>query len=230
MRILITGGMGWIGGRAVAELVDRGHDVVSYDVRAGDDIFDQPRLQDDMNGCEAVVHLAAIPHPKPQHTWEDYWRTNVCGTQIVARAALLAGVSRFVYSSSTAYYGLQRSFPFQARMVVENAPNALQRFLDQEMPGMAPYNRAALCYICSKIAAEAVLAAYGYADELSVRILRLAPVTRNQEPWAWGLLTDIDRAAVAIADAVEMDADYSYIVRNVANPDVELVQSLYEEK
>jgi nucleoside-diphosphate-sugar epimerase len=226
MKVLVTGGMGWIGERVVTELLNRGHEASVYDLKGGDNIFDQEALGDAMAGCDAVAHLAAIPHPKAGKIWEDYWKVNVAGTQVVARAALVAGVGRFVYTSSTAYYGCQRNFPMRARLLIESSPNGLQRFLDQDMPEMTPYNEAALCYICSKVAAEAVLAAYGYAGKLDVSILRFAPVTHTGEPWDWGLLTDRDRAAGAIADAVE-SSEGGYTVRNVVNPDVDLVGSLY---
>ena len=226
MKVLVTGGMGWIGERAVTELLNRGHEVSVYDLKAGDNIFDQGALSDAMAGCDAVAHLAAIPHPLRGKTWEDYWKANVAGTQVVARAAVGIGAGRFVYSSSTAYYGCQRDFPMKAQFLMETSLNAVQRFVDHEMPEMTPYNEAALCYMCSKVAAEAVLAAYGYAGKLDVSILRFAPVTHTGEPWDWGLLTDRDRAAGAIADAVE-SSESGYTVRNVVNPDVPLVGSLY---
>lgn len=226
MKVLVTGGRGWIGSQVVNKLEKRGHDVIPYDAKDGDDIFNKSHLRDVLNGCNAVVHLAAIPHPKRGKVWEDYWRVNVAGTQVVARAAVEAGVSRIVYSSSTAYYGCQRDFPMKAKFLMEPSLNAVQRFVGQKMPEMTPYNEAALCYMCSKIAAEAVLAAYGYAGKLDVSILRFAPVTQTGEPWDWGLLTDRDRAAGAIADAIE-SSEGGYTIRNVVNPDVELVGSLY---
>lgn len=222
----MTGSRGWIGSLAADVLCGRGHEVAPYDLRDRQDIHDAEALREALAGCEAVAHLAAIPHPAPEHEWEDYWWANVVGTQAVAEAAVGAGVRRLVYTSSTSYYGAQRGFPLRARRLREDSPNGLQRCLGRPMPDMAdPYNRAAVGYMCSKIAAEACLGAYALSRRLEVVVLRLAPVTLDGVPWLWGLVTSRERAAWAVVGAVEVGITGGYAVYNVADPDVAMVDS-----
>jgi hypothetical protein len=229
-RVLVTGGRGWIGAAACEELAREGYEVVPYDLKDDRDIFDSAALYGLLvDGYEAVVHLAAIPHPKAGLRWESYWETNVAGTQAVANVAAAARIGRFVYSSSTAYYGAQKGFPLGTGglPLLETGKNGIQRCLVADSaPEMTPYNEAALGYVCSKIAAEAALAAYALARRLEVFVLRFAPVTHSGEPWAWDLLCDRDRAAKAVATAVKAPGDGRCLrIYNVANPDVEIVDT-----
>jgi len=225
LRVLVTGGRGWIGQATCAELERRGHEVVSYDLKDGQDIHDSGALREVLHGCDAVVHLAAIPHPNPHRRWEDYWRANVAGTQAVATVAAEFGALKFVYSSSTAYYGAQRGWLQAPFPLVENGPNGIQRNLGRERPELTDYNCAALAYLCSKIAAEAVLAAYGMVGRLDVRVLRFAPSPATGDPWEWGLLCERERAAKAIAGALQAPSGNYYQITNVARPEAELVDT-----
>jgi len=224
VRVLITGGRGWIGSAVCMELQRRGHKVEAYDIKDGWDIHDSGDLEPAMAEADAVAHLAAIPHPNPARRWEDYWGLNVVGTQEVARGAAEAGVQRLVYASSTAYYGAQRGWLHGPFPLVEIGPNAVQRNMWAKPPELSDYNAAAWAYACSKVAAETVLAAYGMVARLDVVILRFAPIPTSGEPWEWGLLCDRERAAQAIADAIEAPAG-RYHVYNVANKDVALVDT-----
>lgn len=230
LRVLVTGAQGWIGTAACEELERRGHDVVTYDLKDGQDIHDADALREALDGCDAVVHLAAIPHPHPKRRWEAYWRANVAGTQAVAAAAAEFGALQFVYSSSTAYYGAQRGWLQGPQPLVEDGPNGIQRNLHAERPELTDYNCAALAYVCSKIAAEAVLAAYGMAGRLGVSVLRFAPSPADGQPWEWGLLCERERAARAIADAVGAAPGNGYWITNVASPHVELVDTARYER
>lgn len=122
MRVLVTGGAGYIGSVIVEELAKAGHTPIVYDsftkghteatkpgtavVRG--DIRDTERLCAALreHGAEAVIHMAAlievglsVTHP------ERFFENNVGGSMSVLRAMLDAGVRKIVFSSTAALYG-----------------------------------------------------------------------------------------------------------------------------
>lgn len=60
MRLLVTGGNGWIGRAVTAEALRRGHDVEVFDRATGGDVRDDGWLDDHVAGCETVIHLAGV--------------------------------------------------------------------------------------------------------------------------------------------------------------------------
>jgi nucleoside-diphosphate-sugar epimerase len=82
MRVLVTGGSGFIGSTLVPALVVSGHDVSTGD----------------MEGCDALVHLANIAHARVPRAL--LWKVNVEGTRQLAERAAASGVRRMVYLSS----------------------------------------------------------------------------------------------------------------------------------
>jgi nucleoside-diphosphate-sugar epimerase len=107
MRILVTGAAGLIGS-SVAALLRRDHEVVGLDLRQGPevemiaDIREPPPLA----GFDAIVHVAALHAPHVVHASDAEFRSvNVDATARLLDAALAAGVSRFVYTSTTSLYG-----------------------------------------------------------------------------------------------------------------------------
>jgi dTDP-L-rhamnose 4-epimerase len=108
VRILLTGGAGFIGSVVGDFLRADGHDVVVLDraVDARDDVTDLDRVRSTLVGCQAIVHLAAkVGLGVDISDIDDYVRQNDLGTAIVLRAAAEAGVSRIVYASSMVVYG-----------------------------------------------------------------------------------------------------------------------------
>jgi dTDP-L-rhamnose 4-epimerase len=118
MRVLVTGGAGFIGREVVAELTGRGDDVVVLDSlrvdvhghgAAGDertvvgDVRDPRAVERALSGCDAVVHLAAkVGLGVSLADIDDYVSSNDLGTAVLLRAA---EVSHIVYASSMVVYG-----------------------------------------------------------------------------------------------------------------------------
>ncbi len=119
MRVLVTGGSGFIGSHVVDKLRARGHEPVIYDLRPspwhtdGDQpvdtvlgsITDREALERALHSCDAVAHLAAVADVNDVHAEpEDAERVNARGTVAVLEAARRAGVKRIVYASTIWVY------------------------------------------------------------------------------------------------------------------------------
>ena len=108
MKVLLTGGAGFIGSVVQERLAAVGADVVVFD-RAGDprdDVTDLDRVRSASADCSVIVHLAAkVGLGVELSDIDDYVRQNDLGTAVVLRAAAEAGVSRIVYASSMVVYG-----------------------------------------------------------------------------------------------------------------------------
>jgi dTDP-glucose 4,6-dehydratase len=126
MRILVTGGCGFIGSAFVRLALERGAEVVNLDkltyagnpanvadvaddeayrfVRA--DIADATAVAGAIEGCEVVVNLAAESHvDRSILSPSDFISTDVVGTAVLLDAARAAGVRRFVQVSTDEVYG-----------------------------------------------------------------------------------------------------------------------------
>lgn len=170
MRILVTGGAGFIGGNLVNRLVlmgagevlvlDNLHRGFSRDSLPGGvefrtaDIRDLDALADALKGREIVFHLAAQSNVMGAVADAGYsFSTNVVGTYNVLQSAAVAGVKRVVFPSSREVYGDPRTLP---------------------VPETAPL-RAKNAYGASKIAGE-VYCRLAAQQGLEAVVLRLANV------------------------------------------------------
>lgn len=105
MKILITGSKGFVGTH-LCNLLSKKHDVIKYDIKDGQDIFDLKLLNKKMHRVDIVVHLAA--YVSGNESWErpvDYFTNNGIGTFNVINAAINNDVKRVILFSSAAVYG-----------------------------------------------------------------------------------------------------------------------------
>jgi len=96
MRVVITGGTGFVGRHLADHLRDAGHEVVVIGRSTGTDITDVAALTAPFTGCDAVAHCAGINRELGSQT---YARVHVDGTRAVVAAARSAGVERLVILS-----------------------------------------------------------------------------------------------------------------------------------
>jgi UDP-glucose 4-epimerase len=117
VRVLVTGGSGFIGSHVVDKLRARGHEPVIYDLRPSPwhepgtvdtvlgSITDREALERALHSCDAVAHLAAVADVNDVHAEpEDAERVNARGTVAVLEACRRAGVKRIVYASTIWVY------------------------------------------------------------------------------------------------------------------------------
>src|SRR5436189_2342093 len=176
MRILVTGGAGFIGSHLVEQLLAAGHAVVILD--DFNDFYD-PRIKhaniagfakdmtvhhvDLRDGAsvrnlfhrekfEVIAHLAARAGVRPsiQHP-QLYYDTNVIGTLHLLEAARVTGAQRFIFASSSSVYGASRIVPFSE---------------DQHLTQtLSPYG-------ATKVAGEFLCSTYSHLYQLRVVALR----------------------------------------------------------
>jgi UDP-glucose 4-epimerase len=128
MRILVTGGAGYIGGTVSRLLLARGHDVTIFDnfchskrsavaegaVLVEGDLADRALLERVMGdgGFDGVMHFAAlIEAGESMQKPEMYFRNNTAGTLSLLEAMVATGQKRLVFSSTAACYGEPESVP-----------------------------------------------------------------------------------------------------------------------
>ena len=127
MRLLVTGGAGYIGSVVAKQLVERGDDVVVLDDLsrghrsavpegaglADVDLLDAKSVRRALDdGFDGVLHFAALALvPESVTNPERYWSVNVGGTRNILDAMRAAGTSRLVFSSTCAVYGEPERIP-----------------------------------------------------------------------------------------------------------------------
>jgi UDP-glucose 4-epimerase len=165
VKVLVTGGAGFIGSHVVDRLIVHGHDPVIFDLNASTyhpptevkavlgDIADRDTAWRAARGCEAIIHLAAVADVSDvlaDPVRSD--RINVHGTQTILEAARHNEIERVVYGSTVWVYG--------------NAP--VEGVLDEESPLSLP----AHFYTATKMAGEMYCRSYTQLYGLEHTILR----------------------------------------------------------
>lgn len=151
MKILVTGGLGFIGSHTVVELIESGHEVVIVDNLCNSkievldsiekitnvrpkfyeyDLLDRNNLNNifEENKIDGVIHFAALKAvaesiEKPL----DYYENNLIGTLNLLRCMREHGVYSFVFSSSACVYGMPESNPIDESFFSKSATNPYGR-------------------------------------------------------------------------------------------------------
>lgn len=173
MKVLITGADGFIGSHLTEALVRAGHDVRAFvlynsfgswgwldhcgaDVKGKFEVFsgdvrDPHGVKQAMQGCDAVLHLAAlIAIPYSYHSPDTYVDTNIKGTLNVLQAARELGVAKVIHTSTSEVYGTARFVP-----ITEEHP----------LQGQSPYS-------ATKIAADQLAFSFYASFGTPVTIIR----------------------------------------------------------
>jgi nucleoside-diphosphate-sugar epimerase len=161
VRVLVTGGRGFIGSRLVARLLTEGVLVRvlddgsrgAADLPAGleaidGDVRDADLVRAACRGIDAVVHLAAVQgtrtfYERPDHVLD----VNLRGVLNVAAACAAENVKRLVFSSSSEVYGIPTEFPTpeSAALVVPDPTNPRWSYGASKIAGELVVIHAALC-------------------------------------------------------------------------------------
>ena len=191
MRVLITGGAGFIGSHLAETLLERGDHVVVLDnLSTGsitniahlkshprfsytiDSVSNEPLLAEMIDGCDVVVHLAAAVGVKliveaPVHTIE----TNVHGTEVVLKHA--SKKKKLVLLASTSeVYGKSTAVPFREDADLVLGPTGKHRW----------------AYACSKMIDEFLALAYWKERKLPVIIVRLFNTVGPRQTGQYGMV------------------------------------------
>ena len=180
MRILVTGGAGFIGSHLVEKLLASGHEVAILDdfndfydpqikraniaAVAGDVAIHQVDLRDNAavarlfhrEKFDAIAHLAARAGVRPSIQQPQlYYDTNVGGTLHLLEAARHTGIERMIYASSSSVYGVSKTAPFSEDLHLTQT--------------ISPY-------AATKIAGEFLCSTYSHLNGMRITALRFFTV------------------------------------------------------
>lgn len=153
MKILVTGGCGFIGSHMVDRLLNDGNEVVVIDNCSTGrlqnldhqknhpslqihvcDIANYSEIEDHFEGVDKVFHLAALADIVPSIQMPDkYHRSNVDGTINVLEASRKNKVKRFIYAASSSCYGIPDTYPTPESTPIDpQYPYALTKYIGEE--------------------------------------------------------------------------------------------------
>ena len=149
MKILLTGGMGFIGSHTAVVLLEAGHDVVLFDNLSNadrsvldrletitgrrpafieGDIRDKVAMTAALEGVDAVIHFAGLKAVgESVHKPIEYYDNNVHGTLVLLEAMRETGVKRLIFSSSSTVYGTPETLPLTEETPTGKATNPYGR-------------------------------------------------------------------------------------------------------
>jgi UDP-glucuronate 4-epimerase len=180
VRILVTGGAGFIGSHLVEKLLALGHEISILD--DFNDFYDPGIKRDNIAAVadrvavhrldlreanavrtlfhrekfDVIVHLAARAGVRPSIDQPQlYYDTNVIGTLHLLEAARATGIQRFIFASSSSVYGISKKVPFSEEMHITQT--------------ISPY-------AATKIAAEFLCSTYSHLYQMRIIALRFFTV------------------------------------------------------
>ena len=154
MRILVTGGMGFIGSHLVEKLLSLNyHVIVIDDLSIGKlknlekfknskklifhktNIINLKKIQHLFKKVDVVFHLAALADIVPSiENPKKYFETNVIGTQNVFFSSLKHKVKKFIYTASSSCYGIPKKYPTNEDSKIDpKYPYALSKNLGEQL-------------------------------------------------------------------------------------------------
>lgn len=112
MKVLVTGSAGHLGEALVRTLRQHSTEVIGLDIQPSafttnvGSITDRSFVSDCMKGVTTVFHAATLHKPHvATHTMQQFVDTNITGTLNLLQEAVVAGVQRFVFTSTTSVFG-----------------------------------------------------------------------------------------------------------------------------
>jgi len=124
MKIIITGGAGFIGSNLAGALLKEGHEIkiidnlISGNIKLKNieyvklDILEKEKIEKETRGFDAVFHLAADPRVKESvESPDSSFKINVLGTFNVLEACRKNNIKKFVFTSSSTVYGRAKKIP-----------------------------------------------------------------------------------------------------------------------
>jgi UDP-glucose 4-epimerase len=147
MRVVVTGGAGFIGSHLVEELLVKNYEVIVVDnfstgklsnleacssrIKVFEHDIRFPLPSNMFNGCSVVFHLAALADIVPSiEQPSNYLSANIQGTVNVLEAARESRVERFVYTASSTCYGISSNYPTSENDEIRPTfPYALSKYL-----------------------------------------------------------------------------------------------------
>jgi UDP-glucose 4-epimerase len=203
MRVLVTGHRGHVGVPVTEFLQGRGHEVAGFDRADGADIMDLAAVSRAAQGCDAVVHMAALPHDTAG-TPGQIMAVNLLGTWHVLLAAEAAGASRVICFSSAQALGIAEGERLPDYFPVDDAhprramrPYGLSKRLSEDM--------------CDGFTARTGIATVAFrpvavwyeADYAKVAGRRRSDPSWEWEPfWEYGAFVDVRDVAAAVDRAL----------------------------
>lgn len=204
MRVCVTGGAGFIGRHLCRALVARGYEVRCVDRAAcpggvGEietfraDVSVDP-LGPLLEGCDAVVHLAALPGVRAAHPLSELRRHNVRATERLMGA--LAPGQRLVLASTSSVYGDARRLPTpESAAVAPLNPYAVTK-LAAERVALGAAHRSADAVVCR------LFTVFGEGQRPDMAFARWIDAIATGRPVTWSAPSGARREFTYIGDAV----------------------------
>jgi len=191
MKVIVTGGSGFVGKETINYLVRNGYNVFNYDLLEGYDVCNRALLEDIIEEGDKILHLAAVSRFKaadldPQRAFS----VNVGGTYNVLDIARKKGAERVVYSSTGSVY-----MPVQKTPITENHP----------IRGNSPY-------ATSKALADKLCQDF-MGDNLKIVVLRYAHLygpTKKRNA-IYNFITRLDHGLKPMIYGGKQSNDFTYI-------------------